>query len=370
MGAEMDSFSWGPAFVTGIVDVDRQHRQLVEMINSFGAALTENTLSQESLFDIFHQLADYAQAHFAEEETMMVASDIDPRHLSLHLGQHNDFVAEISNLAATLDTTRPESCRPLFAYQVHWLAYHILGADQNMARQLQAIGQGMSPQQAFKREEQEANLSTEPLLEALNGLFTLVSQRNRALVELNQTLEAKVAERTGELLKANATLKSLSVTDQLTELPNRRYALNQLEVLWRESQHRRTPLSCLMIDADGFKTINDTYGHDAGDAVLQRLARELRHSVRSDDIVCRLGGDEFLAILPDTSQSGALQLAETIRSNVAALRVAAGGGYWPGSVSIGVVAVTTAMADITDLLKAADDAVYRAKRDGRNCVRQ
>jgi hemerythrin len=129
-----------------------------------------------------------------------------------------------------------------------------------------------------------------------------------------------------------------------------------------------TPLACLMIDADGFKVINDTHGHDAGDAVLRALSAQLQHAVRTDDIVCRLGGDEFLIICTGTPLSGALKLAEAVRSEVAALRVPAGAGVWRGSISIGVAARTDAMKGVDDLMKEADLGLYAAKRNGRNCV--
>jgi hemerythrin len=116
--------------------------------------------------------------------------------------------------------------------------------------------------------------------------------------------------------------------------------------------------------------INDTYGHDAGDVVLKRLAQELTHSVRSDDIVCRLGGDEFIVICPNTDLDGALFLGEQIRGNVASLKVTVCDGYWAGSVSIGVACTSQEkIKDVYSLLKAADEAVYEAKKCGRNCVK-
>lgn len=124
-----------------------------------------------------------------------------------------------------------------------------------------------------------------------------------------------------------------------------------------------------MIDADNFKTINDSYGHDAGDVVLQRLAKELQHVVRTDDIVCRLGGDEFFIVCPNTNLEGALHLGEQARSNVVALKVKAGKGFWYGSVSIGAACINAEMQNIDVLIKEADEAVYEAKNDGRNCVR-
>ena len=114
--------------------------------------------------------------------------------------------------------------------------------------------------------------------------------------ELNQTLEARVAERTLALSQMNERLENMAMTDVLTNLPNRRHAMRVLEQEWQNTLKNGTLLTCMMIDADGFKTINDRFGHDAGDEVLRQLARCLTQSVRNDDVVCRLGGDEFLIL--------------------------------------------------------------------------
>jgi hemerythrin len=124
----------------------------------------------------------------------------------------------------------------------------------------------------------------------------------------------------------------------------------------------------MMVDADGFKQINDLYGHDAGDEVLRQAARNMRYAVRTDDIVCRLGGDEFFIICPRTPLDGALQLAEKMRAAIAALRIPAGSGEWRGSISVGVAQRLAGMWNIEDLVKAADQGVYAAKGRGRNCV--
>jgi len=125
----------------------------------------------------------------------------------------------------------------------------------------------------------------------------------------------------------------------------------------------------MMIDADHFKEVNDTYGHDAGDDVLRGLAKELQGSVRSDDIVCRLGGDEFLIICPNTGLKGGMTIAELTRKKVADLRIQTGDGNWHGSISVGVAVRLSTMNHHEELIKIADDGVYAAKRDGKNCVR-
>jgi hemerythrin len=144
--------------------------------------------------------------------------------------------------------------------------------------------------------------------------------------------------------------------------------MRQLAQAWEESLKENFPLSCMMIDADGFKQINDNHGHDAGDEVLRQLSRNLRYALRTDDIVCRLGGDEFFVICTHTQLEGAARIAEKLRAAIAALRVPAGNGEWRGSISIGVAARTAEMANFEQLIKAADEGVYAAKKNGRNCV--
>ena len=366
----MESFKWGKVFVTGLPGVDAQHQNLVSMVNDFGRVIAEDTATGSYIFGMFQNLAAYAQEHFDTEEKLMGGLQVDIRHLSLHIRQHADFVSDISALADSIDVDNGEDSRILLDFLIHWLAYHILGTDQNMARQISQIQTGVPPETAFDNCEREANSSTEPLVAALSGLFALVSKRNKALSELNRTLELRVSQRTEELVKINEALEKISITDPLTELPNRRFAMIQLQLLFDESRQKPGPLSCMMVDADGFKAINDTFGHDAGDGVLKRLAQELRYAVRSDDIVCRLGGDEFIVLCPDTYLEGALLFAEQIRKKIAALTVPAGHGCWNGSVSIGVACTSQEnIVNINTLLQTADEAVYEAKRCGRNCVR-
>ena len=125
----------------------------------------------------------------------------------------------------------------------------------------------------------------------------------------------------------------------------------------------------MMIDADGFKLINDRFGHDAGDTVLNQLAKRLKEAVRNDDVVCRLGGDEFLVICPVTPLKGAMLVAELVRKSVAELKVRAGEGEWRGSISVGVASRAPNIKSYEALIKSADEGVYAAKRAGRNCIR-
>jgi diguanylate cyclase (GGDEF)-like protein/hemerythrin-like metal-binding protein len=365
----MESFHWDKHFVTGLVEVDKQHHHLVDVINQFGDLLTRpEGVAFGDMEQVFAELAAYAQYHFSEEEMLMDKAGVDPRHIKHHLHEHTSFLQEVTLMHADISPENHDKAKLLLKFLIYWLAYHILGSDQSMAKQIAAIGSGQPPGDAYLAEERMKEGAVEPLLHALTGLFSQVSARNRELLELNQSLEARVAERTGELAIANRQLEEIALTDVLTGLPNRRHAMQHLKLVLGESIKENLPLTCLMIDADGFKQINDNYGHDAGDEVLRQLSRNLQYAVRTDDIVCRLGGDEFLVICPHTTLDGAMQLAEKMRMAIATLRVPAGNGEWHGSISVGVAGLKSGMASIEGLIKAADEGVYIAKKNGRNCV--
>jgi len=178
-----------------------------------------------------------------------------------------------------------------------------------------------------------------------------------------------LAQKTLKLGKANKKLGELALTDVLTGLFNRRYARQQLKKLWKESIEHGTPLACMLIDADNFKEVNDNYGHEAGDVVLREIAKELQNAVRTDDIVCRLGGDEFFIICPNTDEAGCMHIANITLAKVLALSVDVGAGTWQGSISIGVAVKKDSMENIGQLIKAADQGVYAAKDAGRGCIR-
>ncbi len=364
----MESFHWNKYFETGLATVDRQHRGLVDLINRLGDLLIQpEGASQADVNSLFNELATYAIHHFKEEEKLMLQAGLDPRHIQQHTQSHTDFVQDVTALHGR-SNERKETSEALLKFLTSWLTYHILGIDQSMAKQITAIKAGKAPQDALAAEATQQEGATGPLLNALNGLFQQVSQRNRELQELNRTLEVKVAERTRALSKTNEFLERLALTDVLTGLPNRRQAMAWLGQAWAQSERDASPLACMMIDADYFKQINDQHGHAAGDEVLRALAAHLRGCVRRNDIVCRLGGDEFLIICPGTALDGALRVAETMRQGVAKLRVPVSGGEWSGSISVGVAEKGPEMQHFEALIKAADEGLYLAKDKGRNSV--
>jgi two-component system, cell cycle response regulator len=172
-----------------------------------------------------------------------------------------------------------------------------------------------------------------------------------------------------ELLESNRRLELLSVTDGLTKLHNHRYFQDELAKKFEESQRYERPLSLAMIDIDFFKKVNDTYGHAVGDEVLKAVARLYENSVRSTDLVARYGGEEFAVMMPETDLADAEVSAEKIRSIIESAPIATQAGPLPITVSIGLASVPRSrIHSAKELIVAADKALYRAKRAGRNQV--
>ncbi len=161
----------------------------------------------------------------------------------------------------------------------------------------------------------------------------------------------------------------LAVTDQLTGLHNRRYMRGQLEQFIRRINMGGNPLSILLCDIDHFKRINDIHGHAAGDDVLREFGRRLREHIRPADLACRYGGEEFVIIMPDTSQALAQAAGERLRQVIAETPFIAGRGEQLRVTMSGGVATVLSPDDQMDfLLKRADEALYRAKSNGRNLI--
>jgi diguanylate cyclase (GGDEF)-like protein len=166
--------------------------------------------------------------------------------------------------------------------------------------------------------------------------------------------------------RAEERYRRAAETDVLTGQPNRRAFMNTAERLVAETDH--WPACMLVIDVDRFKAINDTVGHAGGDAVLVKVAETIRAHLRPTDTFGRLGGEEFAALLPNTTLQTAAVIAEGLRARIASLDICAGGEMVHVSISIGVSAIAGGKPDLDHLIDRADACLYEAKRTGRNRV--
>ncbi len=189
------------------------------------------------------------------------------------------------------------------------------------------------------------------------------------IIALQQDLlrERKELELTGAKLGiANKRLEQMANTDLLTRLPNRRYAMKRLEQEWQMVQRTQSVLSVLMLDLDHFKSINDTLGHDAGDQVLAHAAKIMRAVIRAGDIACRMGGEEFLVIAPNTDGAAALLLGERICKAIETQQIKTVSLPSPLTISIGAATSKDNRPGWNELIKYADHALYQVKNEGRN----
>ncbi|BBH33931.1 diguanylate cyclase [Pseudomonas bijieensis] len=177
-----------------------------------------------------------------------------------------------------------------------------------------------------------------------------------------------VATNRHQLQAANAQLQQLSSTDRLTGLYNRGHWEESLRAAYARHQRYGNALSLVMLDIDHFKRVNDTYGHQAGDKVIEQVARLLREHARDSDVVGRYGGEEFGVVLSDTDSTGAQTFAERMRHSVEALEVVYNDQRIRFTISLGVADLSQPSNSHADLIAWADQALYTSKKTGRNRV--
>lgn len=186
------------------------------------------------------------------------------------------------------------------------------------------------------------------------------------LQSANTRLEAKVRERTAELEEARKKAEMLALTDSLTGIPNRRHLTDLCERELKRVKRYKNDASLVVLDIDHFKKINDDYGHPVGDEVLQDLAGTIRGAIREVDVLGRLGGEEFILMLPDTPAERSEQTADRLRKLIETRRV--GEAEVSYRISCGVTDINPDDRDLTEILIRADKALYAAKRRGKNQV--
>ena len=201
-----------------------------------------------------------------------------------------------------------------------------------------------------------------PLFARMRASLRVVSLQHKVTADRDEIHRVHA-----ELAVAHRRLEQDALTDVLTGLPNRRYLIDRLAHDWAAARRGGTPLACMVVDIDHFKTVNDTYGHDVGDEVLRVVASVLQRHVRGTDVVCRFGGEEFV-VISATDFDSAVQFAERLRSAIEHELPGVCPISQPVTVSIGVDVRSPNTRSPEALLKAADEGLFLAKRSGRNCV--
>ena len=189
------------------------------------------------------------------------------------------------------------------------------------------------------------------------------SQRVEFLGEFSDSFNEMAAR----LQQNTLELERLANVDFLTQIPNRRSAIQYLEQLFTLYKRSRREFSLLILDIDFFKHVNDTYGHDAGDKVLKEISRVAKNVFRESDVFCRLGGEEFIAILPETPLEGAVMIAERVRKTIMDRPVSLDDdGPLHCTVSVGISQIYPEDENYDSVMIRSDEALYQAKKTGRN----
>jgi two-component system, cell cycle response regulator len=198
--------------------------------------------------------------------------------------------------------------------------------------------------------------------------FAELKARVNSMLRIKR-LQGDLEDRERELVHANEQLLHMSQTDALTGLDNRRHLERRLDEMFAHARRFKEPVACVICDLDRFKTVNDTYGHQAGDEVLKQFAQILRHEARSIDRVGRFGGEEFMLLLPGASIEAAALFAERVRKQVESNTFTFDGTSIRRTASFGVSAWPHSRIGTTEVLvRTADEALYVAKETGRNRV--
>lgn len=245
---------------------------------------------------------------------------------------------------------------------------HLTYLLQNRENLLESLDQIVS----LYQQESEAKVQRLQMLETTSGVIILLTL---AFLGLNifRPLANTLIEERAQLERANQELSFLSSVDGLTGIANRRHFDQFLAQLWSLATRNGEPISLIMCDIDFFKAYNDTYGHLQGDECLKKVASALKNSLkRQVDLVARYGGEEFVVVLSNTDVVGATKVAETLRANVENLAIPHRLSSITPNVTISVgVAIGYAISAVLPqtLIEAADNALYQAKQDGRNCYK-
>ncbi|MDO8988049.1 MAG: bacteriohemerythrin [Sideroxyarcus sp.] len=472
-----DIFPWNDNFETGIPIVDEQHRKLVELLNKLASHLAYG-VDKPELNQVFDEMTDYTLIHFQTEEGIwrqyLPTDELSLQHEKTHL----DFVKEVILLQGKQDSLATEQViDEIVVFLTHWLAFHILESDKNMAKIVLAMQQGMTLSEAKEKAHIEMSGALRILIETVLSMYDTLSSRTLQLMReiaerqraedrlrlsrkvIDSTLEAifitdahgliidtnpafcqdvrreheqlvgkdirlvkpglfshnktdfiwRTATESGhwagetvgrdangeiegawlalssikdnqgavthyvgvvsaitQLVKRQHILEVEANHDALTGLPNRRLLQDRLDQAILRSKRSGHVLAVCYLDLDGFKLVNDTLGHDAGDDVLRLVAGRLSKVLRGEDTVVRSGGDEFVLLLGDLDgeQDAAQSLSRLLLDIAQPILIH--GMPVNVSASIGVTLYPLDSGTPEQLLKHADEAMFAAKKEGKS----
>jgi diguanylate cyclase (GGDEF)-like protein len=348
---------------------------------SIGIALTKAGSPEEALRVLDAPLAYYVRVNDVDGQARIRLA----RGTALRaVGRPADALADLEAARVHFDSTR----NTRFLEKLHDERALAFAATGDWQRAYEARGTQLRLQQAlaeqlkeehtsrmrvqFDTEKKEAENRALLLENRLRGQRLAAVARIRRLqtviIALSVLIMGILAVLVARHVSSERLLRTMAMTDELTRLPNRRHLLSVAHARLADARRGQHPISILALDVDHFKRINDTFGHDAGDAVLRRVAETCRAALRHDDVIGRTGGEEFVVVLPHANAERAVEVAERLRSAVEGLEWADVDPALRVTVSVGVAERAAVDDDFAALSRRADDSLYRAKKLGRNRV--
>lgn len=366
---KFEVFPWNENLDTGITIIDEQHKRLVSLLNRLAASLARDNLIETN--DIFTELTEYAEFHFETEEAIWLEYFGDDSWLSSHQLSHSSFLPKVIELKEhEKNKSQNEIIEGIILFLIRWLAFHILDSDKRMALLIQYINAGLSFDQAKIASDKKMSGSIRVVIETVMQMYDSLSSRTMEFMREShkrEQIEKELHKANKQLRKANLRLESLAVTDQLTNLFNRRHFNTIFARELERAKRDKIPLALIVLDIDHFKKINDNYGHSAGDAALVTLAHAMSKTVGPDGMTARLGGEEFAIFLPGQTLDKGVKIADAVCANIRQLDPLIEGHRIKMTVSIGC-SLHPKSALIGKSLKQADELLYRAKSSGRDQV--
>ncbi len=330
-------------------EVGRYTKQLEALFN-IGATVSR-TLNLEELLD---NVLDTVLMVMGVEVGGIFLLDEQTSKLLLraHRGMSPEFIrkVEVVSIGDGFIGQVAKSGKPILAEDV--------SADSKLSR-MRKMGDGI---QSF---------AAVPIMakEKILAVMGVGSRKYRKFPDWEMLMLDTIANQIGMAIE-NAQLYEhaleLAFTDSLTGLYNRRYLMDQIEREFIRAQRSKAPLSLVMVDLDGLKDINDRFGHHVGDRFLKEVARIVKVNTRASDVAARWGGDEFMLLAPGTDSRSAIKIAERIRAQVERYKMKLEGKEVGITISSGIVTYPDHASVVAELLKKADEAMYNAKRGGKN----
>ena len=368
---ETKIFPWNDNFEVGVADIDEQHRILVDFINRICSCALNDENHYELIEALLGELVDYTRYHFKFEENYYQENRILKPLLDKHKENHAGLISQVQSLKENFDVTTEENSGldKILTTLVLWLTNHILNDDMRMCSIASLLKNGVPEDEVEEIADKELNGAKGSISKVMISMANVSSASFKELrreITYRRKLESQLKDEISVRKEAEEKLKYLALHDALTGLPNR-YLFEELcDAALRLAQRNKLEQAILFVDIDGFKKINDTLGHNAGDELLVLIGERLEKCVRNSDVVARIGGDEFVAHLAGTcsEQNAKLVASKMVKTISTPFELAAGVANVGASVGIALFPDNGDSAET--LLKKSDEAMYVAKKTGKN----